>query len=206
MLFILHYMHRIIFKKIININSPIVLLIVRATASQHRITRNAVRTRRNAIRVNERRRHRQPVAHNQHRADTAIARHSLDRVLTGAAHHQRRVVVVVSAAVSAIHHAMMTMTAVLMAIAGSAVAAAARTTDRPTAMSTTAIAAQTIAHHDTRRAVKAILQTVADRPERGQSDPARFDGARSRHTVTLALLMHLRLDVLQNERDETNQI
>jgi hypothetical protein len=56
-----------------------------------------------------------------------------------------------------------------------------------------------VAHHDPRGAVEAVLQVVAHLPKRRQSHPAGLDGARARHPVALALLAHLRRDVLQHE-------
>lgn len=65
-----------------------------------------------------------------------------------------------------------------------------------------------VAHHHPGRAVEPVLEVVADRPEVGQLHPARFHGARARHTVTLALLFHFRLYVLKhtNTRKANNLI
>lgn len=49
-----------------------------------------------------------------------------------------------------------------------------------------------VAHHDARGTVETVLQVVADLAERRQPHPAGFDGTRTRHPVTLALLAHLR--------------
>lgn len=58
------------------------------------------------------------------------------------------------------------------------------------------VAAQTVAHHDPRGSVEAILQVVAHHTEVGQPHPARLYRARARHSVAFAFLAHLRLYVL----------
>lgn len=56
-----------------------------------------------------------------------------------------------------------------------------------------------ITDHHSGGPVEAILQIVADHAEVRQSHPAGFHRARTRHTVALALLTHLRGHVLQRK-------
>ena len=54
-----------------------------------------------------------------------------------------------------------------------------------------------VADEDARGAVETVLQVVADDAEERQPHPAGAHRARARHAVALALLTHLRRDVLR---------
>lgn len=54
-----------------------------------------------------------------------------------------------------------------------------------------------VADRDAGSAVETIFQGITDESKRGQSHPAGSDGARTGHSVALAFLAHLRLDVLE---------
>lgn len=56
---------------------------------------------------------------------------------------------------------------------------------------------QAVAHHDPGGAIEAILEQIAHHSEARQPHPAGFDRTRAGHPVALALLAHLRLNVLQ---------
>lgn len=53
-----------------------------------------------------------------------------------------------------------------------------------------------VAHHHARRTVEAVLQVVTDNSEIWQPHPTRLHRTRAGHAVALALLSHLRRDVL----------
>ena len=65
-----------------------------------------------------------------------------------------------------------------------------------------ATASQAVADLDPGGSVETILEIVSDHPEVGQTHPAGLDGARSGHSVALAFLAHLRLDVLLRRKKE----
>lgn len=58
---------------------------------------------------------------------------------------------------------------------------------------------QTIAHLNSRSAIKALLERVADHTKVGQSHPACLHRAGARHAMAFALFTHLRLNVLHEK-------
>lgn len=63
-----------------------------------------------------------------------------------------------------------------------------------------------VAHHHPGSAVESVLEVVADGTEVRQLHPTCLHRARSRHTVALAFLLHLRLHVLQHKKQTQHEI